>query len=208
MTQHTTVPSAPAGQRVGYARVSTTDQRLDRQVEALGTLDRLFTDEASGSSRARPGLEAALGYVRDSDELVVTSMDRLARSVRDLHALVDELTSRGVSVTFLREAQTYRAGEADPMSRLLLGVLGAVAEFERAIIRERQAEGIAAAKARGVYQGRRPKLGVEQIEHALQRIAAGVPKAVVARDLGVDRSTLYRALSRSNAADGVNLGQE
>ena len=144
MTRHT----PPAGHRVGYARVSTVDQHLDRQVQALGDLDRLFTDEASGSSRARPGLEAALGYLRVGDELVVTSMDRLARSVRDLADLVDELTSRGVSVVFLREAQTYRAGAGDPMSRLLLGVLGAVAEFEQAIIRERQAEGIASAKAR------------------------------------------------------------
>ena len=122
--------------------------------------------------------------------------------------IVDELTSRGVTLTFLTEGQTYRPGHKDPASDLMLGLLGAIAQFERALIRERQAEGIAAAKARGVYQGRRPRLGVEQIEHALQRIAAGVPKAVVARDLGVDRSTLYRALSRSNAADGVSLGQE
>ena len=137
MTQHTSVPSAPAGQRVGYARVSTTDQRLDRQVEALGQVDRLFTDEASGSSRARPGLEAALGYVRDGDELVVTSMDRLARSVRDLVDIVEELTGRGVTVIFLREAQTYRPGRNDPTSDLMLGLLGAVAQFERAIIRDR-----------------------------------------------------------------------
>mgnify|MGYP000926235097 CR=1 FL=1 len=194
MTQHTTAPSAPAGQRVGYARVSTTDQRLDRQVEALGPVSRLFTDEASGSSRARPGLEAALGYLRDGDELVVTSMDRLARSVRDLHALVDELTSRGVSVTFLREGQTYVAGEADPMSRLLLGVLGSVAEFERAISRERQAEGIAAARARGAYRGRARRLTDDDVARARALVATGVPKTAVARQLGVHRSTLHRAL--------------
>ncbi|WP_159626736.1 recombinase family protein [Actinomyces sp. zg296] len=185
-----------AGQRVGYARVSTTDQRLDRQVAALGQVDRLFTDEASGSSRRRPGLQAALAYVRDGDELVVSSMDRLARSVRDLADLVDELTGRGVSVSFLREGQVYRDGDADPMSRLLLGVLGAVAEFERAIIRERQAEGIAAAKARGAYTGRTRSLTDADVERARARLAAGVPKAVIARDLGVHRSTLHRALNR------------
>lgn len=195
MEQHFSGPGA--GQRVGYARVSTADQRLDRQVEVLGEVDRLFTDEASGSTRYRPGLEAALGYVREGDELVVASMDRLARSVRDLHALVDELTGRGVGVSFVREGQAYRAGGGDPMSRLLLGVLGAVAEFERAIIHERQAEGIAAAKARGVYRGRAPALSAEQVEAARGRIAQGVPKARVARELGVHRSTLHRALGRS-----------
>lgn len=187
---------AAAGQRIGYARVSTTDQNLDRQIAALGDLDRLFTDEASGSSRRRPGLEAALGYLRAGDELVVSSMDRLARSVRDLAGLVDELTGRGVTVVFLREAQTYRPGRDDPMSRLLLGVLGAVAEFERAIIRERQAEGIAAAKKRGAYTGRARALSDADVERARARVAAGVPKAAVARDLGVHRSTLHRALSR------------
>lgn len=146
--------------------------------------------------------------MHDGDELVVTSMGRLAHSLRDLVDIVDEITTKGVTLTFLTEGQTYRPGHNDPTSDLMLGLLGAIAQFERALIRERQAEGIAAAKARGVYQGRRPRLGVELIEHALQRIAAGVPKAVVARDLGVDRSTLYRALSRSNAADGVSLGQE
>ncbi|ARD42475.1 recombinase family protein [Actinomyces gaoshouyii] len=193
--QHHTRP-APAGQRIGYARVSTIDQNLDRQIAALGDVDRLFTDEASGSSRDRPGLAAALAYVRAGDELVVTSMDRLARSVRDLADLVDELTGRGVAVTFLREAQTYGAGQADPMSRLLLGVLGAVAEFERAIIRERQAEGIAAAKRRGAYTGRARALSEADIPRARARVAAGMPKAVVARDLGVHRSTLHRALNQ------------
>lgn len=185
---------APAGQRVGYARVSTADQRLDRQAQAIGQVDRMFTDQASGSTRHRPGLEEALAYLRDGDELVVASMDRLARSVRDLHELIDNLTGRGVTVTFLREAQTYRPGRDDPMSRLLLAVIGAVAEFERAIIKERQAEGIAAAKARGAYKGRKPALTTAQLDDARARIASGVPKAAIARDLGVSRSTLYRAL--------------
>lgn len=105
---------APAGQRIGYARVSAPDQSLDRQIDALGGVDRLFTDEASGSTRDRAGLRALIDYVRDGDTVVVTSMDRLARSVRDLRDLVDRLTAAGATVTFLREAQTYRPGGADP----------------------------------------------------------------------------------------------
>lgn len=192
MMQH----SGPAGQTVGYARVSTTDQSLDRQVDALGDVDRLFTDQVTGSTRAgRDGLARLIAYIRDGDTVRVTSMDRLARSVRDLRDVVDELTARGATVEFMHEGQIYRPGGADPMSDLMLNVLGAVAEFERALIRERQAEGIAAARKRGVYKGRRRALSDDDVACARRRITAGVPKAQIARDLGVDRSTLYRALS-------------
>lgn len=185
------------GQVVGYARVSSVDQNLDRQITALGDVDRLFTDTVSGGSTQRPGLEAMIAYVREGDTVVVSSMDRLARSLRDLLGLVDEFTSAGVAVVFQREAQTYRPdAEADPTSRLLLSMLGAVAEFERSLIRERQADGIAAAKARGVYKGRRPSLTTAQLDDAQARVATGVPKTVVARELGVHRSTLHRALTR------------
>ena len=184
------------GQVVGYARVSAADQNFDRQIAVLGDTDRLFTDTVSGGSTRRPGLEAML-YVRDGDTVVVSSMDRLARSLRDLLDLVDELTSIGVAVLFQREAQTYRPdADADPTGRLLLSMLGVVSEFERSLVRERQADGIAAAKARGAYKGGRPALTATQLDGACARVAAGVPKAVVARDLGVHRSTLYRALTR------------
>ncbi|MHC9552165.1 recombinase family protein [Corynebacterium diphtheriae] len=122
-----------------------------------GQVHRIFTDEVSGATRARPGLEEALRYVREGDQLIVTSMDRCARSLSDLYGIVDGLVGRGVSVVFLKEVQTYSKGSS-PVSRLMLGLLGSVAEFERAIIRERQAEGIAQAKARGVYKGRAPVL--------------------------------------------------
>lgn len=185
------------GQVVGYARVSAADQNFDRQIAVLGDTDRLFTDTVSGGSTRRPGLEAMLSYVRDGDTVVVSSMDRLARSLRDLLDLVDELTSIGVAVLFQREAQTYRPdADADPTGRLLLSMLGVVSEFERSLVRERQADGIAAAKARGAYKGRRPALTATQLDGACARVAAGVSKAVVARDLGVHRSTLYRALTR------------
>ena len=184
------------GQVVGYARVSAADQNFDRQIAVLGDTDRLFTDTVSGGSTRRPGLEAML-YVRDGDTVVVSSMDRLARSLRDLLDLVDELTSIGVAVLFQREAQTYRPdADADPTGRLLLSMLGVVSEFERSLVRERQADGIAAAKARGAYKGRRPALTATQLDGACARVAAGGPKAVVARDLGVHRSTLDRALTR------------
>ncbi|PKZ40777.1 hypothetical protein CYJ76_11250 [Kytococcus schroeteri] len=133
-----------AGQAVAYVRVSSEDQHLDRQQaairDAVGEPDRWFEDRCSGGSTNRPGLDALLAHVREGDEIAVTSMDRLARSVPDLYGLVDGLTARGVSVRFLKEGQTFEPGGASSMNRLLLGVLGAVAEFERSLIRERQAQ--------------------------------------------------------------------
>lgn len=196
-----TVPSQsldPVGQIVGYARVSTADQNLDRQTDRLTAAgaQRFFTDTITGSTRDRPGLDAALSYLRAGDTLTVVSMDRLARSLRDLHTLVDELTASGVRVQFLQEGQTY-SDDPSPSSRLLLSMLGAVAEFERSIIRERQADGIARAKARGVYKGRAP-VPDEKIEHARELIAQGIPKARVSRDLGISRSSLYKYLSENH----------
>lgn len=183
---------------MGYARVSTADQNLDRQTDRLTAAgaQRFFTDTITGSTRDRPGLDAALSYLRAGDTLTVVSMDRLARSLRDLHTLVDELTASGVRVQFLQEGQTY-SDDPSPSSRLLLSMLGAVAEFERSIIRERQADGIARAKARGVYKGRAP-VPDEKIEHARELIAQGIPKARVARDLGISRSSLYKYLSENH----------
>lgn len=196
-----TVPSEsldPVGQIVGYARVSTADQNLDRQTDRLTAAgaQRFFTDTITGSTRDRPGLDAALSYLRAGDTLTVVSMDRLARSLRDLHTLVDELTASGVRVQFLQEGQTY-SDDPSPSSQLLLSMLGAVAEFERSIIRERQADGIARAKARGVYKGRTP-VPDEKIEHARELITQGIPKARVARDLGISRSSLYKYLSENH----------
>ena len=145
-------PEAITGEKVGYARVSTKDQNLDRQIALLRKAGAfsIYTDRLTGSTRQRPGLDEALRYVRANDQLIVASMDRLARSLSDLHSIVDDLTTRGVSVKFLKEGQTY-SKNSTPVAKLMLGLLGSVAEFERAIIRERQAEGIAEAKKRGVY---------------------------------------------------------
>ena len=191
----------PTGQIVGYARVSSPEQNLDRQTSRLtdAGAQKLFTDTVSGSTRDRPGLDAALEYLRADDTLFVASMDRLARSLVDLHTLVDELTTNGITVTFLQEGQSYSANPS-PTGKLLLGMLGAVAEFERSIIRERQAEGIARAKARGIYKGRKP-VPDEKIEQARQLISQGVPKARVARDLGISRSSLYKHLGEDYTAN-------
>lgn len=192
-----------AGQVVGYARVSTDDQNLARQVDQLKAAGAfaVYTEKVSGSTRNRPQLEEVLRYLRRGDQLIVTSMDRLARSLVDLHAIVDDLVSRGVSVKFLREGQVY-SGHADPIAKLMLGVMGSVAEFERAIIRERQAEGIAKAKKRGVYKGRARVLTDEQVDEARRRVSEGVPKAKVARDLGIGRTTLYEYLNESKKSEG------
>lgn len=183
------------GQVVGYGRVSSTSQNEARQVEALSECDRVFVDKASGKSTDRPELTAALDYVRDGDTLRTPSMDRLARNTVDLLGLVESLTERGVTVEFIKERLTFSGDKGDHIGTLMLTILGGIAQFERALIRERQAEGIALAKQRGVYKGRAKALSTEQVAEARQRVADGVPKAKIARDLGVSRQTLYAALA-------------
>jgi len=186
------------GQRVGYIRVSSVGQNPGRQLDGIG-LDRVFTDTVSGKSADRPQLQAMLAYVRDGDTVIVHSMDRLARNLDDLRRLVRELTGRGVAVQFVKEQLTFTA-EDSPMATLLLSVLGAFAEFERALIRERQLEGIALAKACGAYTGRKPSLTPGQAEAIRARAAAGEPKAGLAREFGISRQTLYSYLSPPAAA--------
>lgn len=184
------------GQKVGYARVSSSEQNLDRQLDQLlaAGASQIYKEKVSGSTRQRPQLEEVLRYLRKGDQLIVTSMDRLARSLVDLHTIVEDLVGRGVSVKFLREGQTYSAKD-DPIAKLMLGLMGSVAEFERSIIKERQAEGIARAKARGVYKGRAKVLTDAQVTQARGWVADGIPKAEVARRLGIGRTTLYKYLN-------------
>lgn len=141
----------------------------------------------------RPQLEALVKFVRDGDTIVVHSLDRLARNLDDLRRLVSDLTSRGVSVQFVHEQLTF-TGEDSPMANLLLSVMGAFAEFERALIRERQREGIALAKQRGAYRGRRRSLTEDQIDRLVQRAAAGEPKSLLAREFAISRETVYQYL--------------
>ncbi|NTW97956.1 MAG: recombinase family protein [Oscillochloris sp.] len=183
------------GQRIGYVRVSSFDQNVDRQLESVA-VDRTFTDKASGKDTKRPELDRALTFVREGDTLVVHSMDRLARNLDDLRLLVQKLTKRGVSVSFVKEGLTF-TGEDSPMATLMLSVMGAFAEFERALIKERQREGIALAKQRGVYRGRKQALSTDQATDLRRRVAAGEPKAALARTFGISRETLYQYLKRT-----------
>jgi DNA invertase Pin-like site-specific DNA recombinase len=180
------------GQRIGYVRVSTLDQNPDRQLDGVA-VDGVFTDHASGKDTARPHLDALLRFARDGDTVVVHSMDRLARNLDDLRRVVRSLTARGIRVEFVKEGLTF-TGEDAPMATLLLSVMGAFAEFERALIRERQREGIALAKQRGVYRGRKRALSDEAVAEVRRRVAAGEQKATVARELGISRETLYQYL--------------
>ena len=142
-------------------------------------LDQTYTDRLSGKDVNRPQLTEMLGFVRAGDMVVVHSLDRLARNLDDLRRLVGELTGRGVRVEFVKENLTF-TGEDNPMAQLLLSVMGAFAEFERALIRERQREGIALAQRRGAYRGRKRTLSEDRIDELRRRAAAKEPKARLA----------------------------
>ena len=180
------------GQRIGYIRVSTLDQNTQRQLEGV-QLDRLFTDKASGKDVKRPQLAELVKFAREGDTLVVHSMDRLARNLDDLRALVQKLTAKGVRIEFVKENLSF-TGEDSPMANLMLSVMGAFAEFERALIGERQREGIALAKTRGVYRGRAKALSPERADTLRMRAAAGEQKSALAREFGISRETLYQYL--------------
>lgn len=185
------VTAATSGKQIGYVRVSTLDQNTERQLEGV-SLDKTFTDKASGKDVSRPQLQAALEYLREGDTLHIHSMDRLARNVDDLRGIVKGLTGRGVVVRFHKEGLTF-TGEDSPMSNLLLSMLGAVAEFERALIRERQREGIAIAKSKGAYKGRKKALTEAQVgELKAKASLPGQSKTALAQEYGISRETLYQ----------------
>ena len=180
-----------AGQLVGYLRVSSLDQKELRQLDGFA-LDKRFVDRASGKDLLRPQLEQLTGYVREGDTVICHSMDRLARNLDDLRKVVLGFTDRGVHVRFEKENLTF-TGEDSPMSHLLLSVMGAFAQFERDLIRERQREGIALAKLReGAYVGRKHCLNPAQAKELRRRVSAGESKTALAGELGISRQTLYR----------------
>ncbi len=179
------------GQQVAYIRVSGGDQNTARQLDGLA-FDRTFTDTVSGKNTNRPAFGEMMKFVRERDTVTVHSMDRLARNLGDLRTVVLDLTGRGVQVRFVKENLTF-TGEDSAMSMLLLNVMGAFAEFERALIRERQREGIQAAKERGgIYKGRKRSLTAGQAADLRKRLAAGESKAALARAFGISRETVYR----------------
>lgn len=180
------------GQIFGYVRVSSLDQNTIRQLDGE-QLDRVFMDRASGKDQNRPQLEALIDFARDGDTVLVHSMDRLARNLDDLRAIVRRLTDKKVQVRFVKENLTF-TGEDTAMATFLLSVMGAFAEFERALIRERQREGITLAKKAGVYKGRGKALNARQAADLIRRAAAGEAKAALAREFGVSRQTVYQYL--------------
>lgn len=186
-------------QRVGYVRVSSADQNTARQLEGID-LDKVFEDKLSGKDTDRPQLQAMLSYIREGDHIYVHSLDRLARNLKDLLALVQQITDKGCTVHFTTQSLEFSKDEHNPTARLMLGVMGAVAEFERLMIRQRQREGIEAAKLRpGYHSGRPIVMTAEKRQLLAEKKAAGVPMSRIAKDLGVSRQTLYRVLKEEGA---------
>ena len=186
------VEKTMTSQRIGYVRVSSLDQNPERQLDGIA-LDKVFTDKASARDTNRPQLQAALNHVRSGDTLVVHSMDRLARNVEDMLRLVREMNYRGVSVQFVKENMSFTAGNDDPRSTLMFTMLSAFAQFERSLIKERQREGIALAKAKGnVYKGRKPALNAERITQLRERAATGENRSKLAKEFEISRETLYQ----------------
>ena len=181
--------SALKSHRIGYVRVSTVDQKAARQLEGVD-VGRTFTDKASSKDVKRPQLEAMLAFVREGDTIFCHSMDRMARNLDDLRRIVMGLMLRGVHVQFIKESLTF-TGENSPMANLLLSVMGAFAQFERELIKERQREGIAIAKKAGAYKGRKRSLTLAKADELRRRISSGEKRTAIARELGISRFTTY-----------------
>jgi DNA invertase Pin-like site-specific DNA recombinase len=176
---------------IGYARVSTEGQTLEAQVDQLklAGAERIFREQVSGARATRPQLKKAIGVLGPADVLLVTRLDRLARSTRDLLNVLDELGRMGADFRSLRDTW---ADTTTPHGRLMLTVLGGLAEFERELIRARTGEGRERAKAKGVRLGRKPKLTLHQSREALARRDAGEPLTEIARSYNVSHSTISR----------------
>ena len=176
---------------VGYRRVSSASQSLDRQ--ELEGCDKVFEEKVTGAKRDRPELDRMLDYIRDGDEVRVYSIDRLARDLRDLQSIIEQINEKDATITFLKEKLTFRpSAQADPFAKLQLHLMGAFAEFERSIIRERQREGIARAKERGVYAGRKASIDADKVKTLH---ASGVGASEIARHLGIGRASVYRLIA-------------
>lgn len=183
------------GHNVGYIRVSSLAQNTARQLADL-ELDCTFTDKLSGKDTKRPELQRCMNHLRTGDVLHVHSIDRLARDLKDLQTIVEELTSKGVTVKFHKENLTFSADKGNPMQTLMLQMLGAFAEFERTLINERQREGIAAAKAKGVKLGAPQKLNDQQIAELKERATGNEEKSKLAKEFGISRPTLYKLIAQ------------
>lgn len=177
--------------QIGYIRVSSVDQNTERQLEGMA-LDKIFEEKVSGKSMNRPELKAMLDYVREGDHLHIHELSRLGRSVIDLYTIVNGLLEKGVTVTFHKENMVFIPGkEADPIQQLMFGMLANFAQFERSLIKQRQREGIEAAKAAGKHMGRPAKLSKEQKEKVKRQLQAGVTPTQLAKEYGCSRASIY-----------------
>lgn len=192
-------------QTIGYIRVSSLDQNTERQLDGLD-LDKVFTDKMTGSNRQRPQLEAMIDYVRHGDTVVVHSLDRMARNLEDLLSIINQLNEKGVIFKSLKENLTFDASseKVNPMDKFTLHIFGAVAEFNRALIREAQREGIANAKKKGAYKGRKKALNkaqIKELKEILELKNSSVeeykkhPLPQVAKHFGVSLPTLNRYIA-------------
>jgi DNA invertase Pin-like site-specific DNA recombinase len=191
------------GKQVGYIRVSTIKQNPVRQLSNT-QLDICFTDYASGKDTNRPKLQEMLNYIRDGDVIYVDSMDRLARNLADLRRIIKTITDKKAKIKLIKEGLEFTGDSSSPMSNLMLSLMGAFAEFEHSLIKERQMEGIAKAKARGVYdRPRKRRLSDAQVAEIKQRISQEtetmkVNKTKLAKEFGISRETLYQYLKPSS----------
>lgn len=186
-----------SGKHVGYVRVSSAGQNIDRQLVGV-QLDKVFEEKVSGRNvGSREVLNLCLDYLREHDTLHVHSIDRLARNMSDLLSIVDDLVKRDVTIKFHSEGLTFAPQTNDPMASLMLHMLGAFAEFERTLIGQRRKEGLEAARKRGKQIGRRKSLSDEDLSKIAQKLSEGASKSDLAKEYSVSRTTLYAALSRS-----------
>lgn len=185
-----------SGQRIGYIRVSSVDQNLDRQLDGL-ELDRIFRDSVSGSTIDRQGLTSMLDHIREGDTVYVHDISRMARNTKHLLELVEVITSKGVTLEFLKESLTFTGDRSNPMNQLMLAMLGAVYEFERSMLLERQREGISKGKAKGKYKGRKSTIDKDKI---MLLLSEGLSLTKTAKASGVSVSTVQRVKREMKAA--------
>ena len=180
-------------QIIGYKRVSSLTQNTERQLDGVA-VDHMFEDKLSGKDTNRPALQEMLKHARHGDTVIAHSLDRLGRNMDDLREIVKALVAKGVTVKFDKEGLVFSADRNNIFSELMLNMLSSFAQFERALSKERQREGVQIAKAKGVYKGRKQEMTAERIAEIRSRVEAGEAKAVVAKSMGISRDTLYRYL--------------
>jgi DNA invertase Pin-like site-specific DNA recombinase len=183
---------------ISYKRVSSVGQKTDRQLDGL-VFDKEFSDKVSAGTTKRPGLEACLDFIREGDTLHVHSIDRLCRNLSDLQKIVTDLNENGIAIHFHKENLVF-TGKNNAMNKLTMQLLGAVAEFEKALINERQLEGIAKAKVAGKHLGRSAALSTKQVEEIRTRKEAGEQVIDLSEEFGVSRQTIYVSLKRAEEA--------